>query len=170
MVKRRLTADHRRKIGLALKGKPHPISAKGRRAMQRAQKKWRGRMKWHKDGWCRNKRHRLKEVGVRVRRGVRYCQGCQQEAVLRRFGLSAEEIAKVILIKTCEICGKPLETRLKRQKWLLPALRERNVDHDHETGKFRGIVCLSCNVLLGHAHDDPGLLRKAAAYLKRKRR
>lgn len=39
-------------------------------------------------------------------------------------------------------------------------------DHDHKTGKFRGILCNVCNVMLGHAKDDPEILQNAIDYLK----
>jgi len=42
------------------------------------------------------------------------------------------------------------------------------IDHNHETGKFRGILCLKCNSMLGMARDSQILLEKASAYLKEK--
>ena len=44
--------------------------------------------------------------------------------------------------------------------------RKLAVDHCHTTGKVRGLLCLSCNVALGHFKDDINLLRKAEDYLK----
>lgn len=41
------------------------------------------------------------------------------------------------------------------------------VDHDHETGLVRGLLCHHCNTLIGHAEDDPAILRDAARYLER---
>lgn len=39
------------------------------------------------------------------------------------------------------------------------------VDHDHRTGRVRGLICKPCNWLLGHARDDPEMFYRAAMYL-----
>ncbi len=39
------------------------------------------------------------------------------------------------------------------------------VDHDHETGKVRGLLCSNCNCAIGLLGDSPELLTKAAGYL-----
>src|SRR5574343_1301101 len=39
------------------------------------------------------------------------------------------------------------------------------VDHDHETGRVRGLLCDSCNWALGHVKDNPVALRRLMAHL-----
>lgn len=41
------------------------------------------------------------------------------------------------------------------------------VDHNHDTGRVRGILCSSCNVGMGLFGDDPAAMRAAADYLER---
>ena len=40
------------------------------------------------------------------------------------------------------------------------------VDHDHETGQVRKLICIACNHLLGKAKDSPVILQKAISYLQ----
>lgn len=54
----------------------------------------------------------------------------------------------------CKICSSPFEG-VKR-----PA-----VDHDHVTGKVRGLLCSKCNAGLGQFNDNPDLLLLACDYL-----
>lgn len=39
------------------------------------------------------------------------------------------------------------------------------VDHHHNTGTVRKLLCHNCNVILGHAKEDPAILMKCAEYL-----
>ncbi len=77
----------------------------------------------------------------------------------RNYGLSVEAYAAMVATHggVCAICGKP-ETVKNR------AL---SVDHDHATGRVRGLLCLLCNRVVGCAKDSAGVLRSAANYLDR---
>lgn len=52
----------------------------------------------------------------------------------------------------CFICGTTVENGIA-------------LDHCHKTGKFRGLLCMSCNTGLGFFKDDLSLLHKAIQYL-----
>lgn len=41
-----------------------------------------------------------------------------------------------------------------------------STDHDHATGKIRGLLCKNCNTVLGHAKDNIEILKKAIIYLE----
>lgn len=44
--------------------------------------------------------------------------------------------------------------------------RNLHIDHDHSSGRIRGLLCQPCNTSIGKFNDDPALLRKAAAYIE----
>jgi len=41
------------------------------------------------------------------------------------------------------------------------------IDHNHESGKIRGVLCRRCNMMLGSIGDNPAILRNMIAYLIR---
>lgn len=58
----------------------------------------------------------------------------------------------------CAICGQ------------LPAKQQLCIDHDHETGLFRGLICDKCNLGLGLFQDRTDILAEAIQYLTLRRR
>lgn len=55
----------------------------------------------------------------------------------------------------CCICGRKCQSGARLA-----------VDHDHTTGKIRGLLCMFCNRSIGMLNDDPVLVRKVAEYLE----
>lgn len=85
-----------------------------------------------------------------------------------RVGLTREEVEKATLFfeeiqgGVCAICGET-ENILDHRTGLTYAL---SLDHNHNTGKLRGLLCKVCNITIGRLKDNPTILRKAAEYLE----
>jgi hypothetical protein len=81
-------------------------------------------------------------------------------AVRHNYDFSEKEIQEILKWKSgnCAVCGK----FLKRfgQGW-----DDACIEHDHLTGKFRGISCGRCNRVLGMIEDSKRLLKKLIKYL-----
>lgn len=75
---------------------------------------------------------------------------------LRRYGLTMDQ-AELMRAGGCAICGR---TEVEG-RWA----NNLHIDHCHETGRVRGVLCHGCNVSLGHFQHDPNLLRRAFEYL-----
>lgn len=80
----------------------------------------------------------------------------------REYKLSWEEYVKLwnLQDKCCSICRVSLSL-LKDENAAIA-----NVDHDHKTGRIRGLLCSGCNVGIGAFRDNPDLLLSAVSYLK----
>lgn len=61
----------------------------------------------------------------------------------------------------CKICGQPEPRFLRGKRKVL------SIDHCHESGKIRGLLCSRCNPGIGYLHHDQNLLLKAANYLEK---
>lgn len=79
---------------------------------------------------------------------------------LKKYGLTTDEWLALYDRQNgyCPICGKQLRGRDNLGKQ--PA-----VDHDHKTGKIRGLCCLYCNYALGYLHDRADLFQACSDYL-----
>ncbi len=69
------------------------------------------------------------------------------------YGIDVEDYDAMVTNQQscCASCGQPTTNLV--------------VDHCHSTGKVRALLCLNCNILLGHAHDKIERLQQAIAYL-----
>lgn len=76
----------------------------------------------------------------------------------------AEFTAMLVASKgLCGICRTPFGPPTKGRG---AKMDEMTVDHDHATGKVRGLICGGCNHGLGNFKDDPERLTAAIAYLQ----
>jgi hypothetical protein len=80
-----------------------------------------------------------------------------------RYGITRMEFKQMLENQkgVCAICKQP-ETAIDKRSGLI---RQLAVDHCHNTGKVRGLLCTHCNHGLGKFKDDVNLLQTAINYL-----
>lgn len=128
-----------------------------------------------KEKWCARHNNRagawvtIENFGLRSRSlsgREDYCKDCKKqinkEGIKYRrkwylkvaYGISEEQRQQMLKQQNerCAICG------LKRPL---------DVDHNHDTGVVRQLLCRKCNQGLGLFNENPALLSKAAAYLEK---
>lgn len=83
--------------------------------------------------------------------------------LLKKYGLTVDQYNKMLADQNevCAICKNP-ETY--RDKWD-SGIKNLRVDHDHQTGKVRGLLCSNCNTGIGKFREDIAMLRRAVEYL-----
>jgi hypothetical protein len=107
---------------------------------------------------CKDGRHpyckpchnaRTKESKQRLYGGSRHYH------LRQRYGIGADEFDELVRLQggVCAICGRA---------------DPEHVDHSHETGEVRGVLCFNCNGGLGQFRDSIDALVAAAAYLERR--
>lgn len=74
-----------------------------------------------------------------------------------QYGITLADYEKMFNKQSgvCAICGQP------------PLDKALVVDHDHKTGKVRGLLCCLCNTMLGFAAESTKVLELAAQYLRK---
>lgn len=74
----------------------------------------------------------------------------------KTYGITSEEYDEMLEAQggVCKICGAT------------PGARRLAVDHCHDTGEIRGLLCYNCNSALGRFQDNIALLEAAIKYLK----
>lgn len=80
-----------------------------------------------------------------------------------RYGISVGDYEQMVLAQAgvCAACGEPerrVDPRTKRTRRLA-------IDHCHDTGRVRGLLCTRCNTTLGVFNEDLVALARLLAYL-----
>jgi hypothetical protein len=116
-----------------------------------ALRKWRAKNSNHVTEYSRN--YRKANPGL----STWYKIGVSQEMKLAKFKEQGEVCAGCGGTSHYTVKGSPAATSLSA--WC--------ADHDHKTGKFRGVLCQNCNFILGRADDSVETLAGLIAYLKK---
>lgn len=102
------------------------------------------------------------EASVRSRRASYAAnpQSIRDQALWKNYGITRMEWRVMYGQQEgrCAICCEVLDRGKKT-----------HVDHDHKSGKVRGLLCGHCNVAIGMLNENPSLMRAAAAYIEHHR-
>ena len=119
------------------------------------------RGKWRADGRRYRSRHaeRLREY-ARKRRHIS-APGQRRRSIALLYGLTPAAYDAMLAAQggVCAICTRP-PSKEGRQKHL-------HVDHDHDSGRVRALLCGRCNLGIGTFGDSADLLSAAVEYLRR---
>jgi hypothetical protein len=109
-----------------------------------------------------------------------YCRDCERQRshdrqhvsrnanLWLKYGITEDAYQEMLKKQNgvCAICQQPETQTYSRSK----QVRNLAVDHDHKSGKVRGLLCCACNTALGSFRDNTVVMRNAIGYLERSAR
>lgn len=106
-----------------------------------------------------------KRLNRNQRRYIEKNRDKQRAAHIRRtYGISWEDYLQLFVSQSgeCSICRTKLSTHQQEDNQHEIA----HIDHNHETGKIRGLLCNKCNTGIGYFKDSALLCKLASQYLE----
>lgn len=159
--------DHRRRYCAANKEK-HKVSQQRYCAANKEKRKETQRKYWegHKTEVQDARRQYYAANKEKIRESRREYQQANLEKVAARRRLTNYGMTEYDWNRMNEAQGEACKICLKHElHGPTQASKPLHVDHDHKTGKVRGLLCQRCNRGLGHFFDSPDILFAAAQYL-----
>ena len=99
---------------------------------------------------CVSRRHKERYAND-IEYRERIMERTRKRDIEKQFNISVEEYTEYMKNAECSICES----------------KERLVlDHCHNSGKIRGVLCRTCNTGIGHLRDSPELVSRALYYLQ----
>lgn len=108
---------------------------------------------WREANPERTKENRKRNYELNKEKNIEYSTWYNRK---RKLGITKEEYTNLLKLQeeVCAICGKQDSKSLA-------------CDHNHTTGKIRGLLCSNCNRGLGYLQDSSILLTRAISYLEK---
>jgi hypothetical protein len=105
------------------------------------------------------KKHKKKLLAQRKEWRAKFPDYDVNDALKRNHGITLAQYRELVKFQDgcCAICGTQNFGGVGRKL---------HVDHDHETGELRGLLCQHCNLGIANFKDDIKLLKNAIEYLK----
>ncbi len=118
--------------------------------------------RYHKKNRAREKAYRIEFYRKNKEMIRRRAREATKAAMLKKHNITPEQFADMIAEQNgvCSICGNP-ETQIRKGRAIKLVL-----DHCHETGTIRGLLCSRCNLALGAFYDNIDILVSAVSYLR----
>ena len=115
-----------------------------------------------KNRYLKNREISLQKQKIRNKKRTKEIKEC---SLKRNFGITLNDYNKMVEAQNgvCAICGQPETDMDGRSK----KIRSLAVDHNHKTGKVRGLLCGKCNKAIGGLKDNIKTLESALNYLKK---
>ncbi len=84
--------------------------------------------------------------------------------VIRSYGITEEDYEQMLEEQdfVCAICGQEETTINPQTSYPYPL----SIDHNHKTGKVRGLLCKHCNLVLGQIEKRPRIVNSCLTYLE----
>lgn len=84
----------------------------------------------------------------------------------RDYGITIKDYDRMLAEQNgvCAVCKRPETHTRNHMEIVTNEVRRLSVDHDHQTGDARALLCSSCNVALGRMDEDPERIRALADY------
>lgn len=123
-----------------------------------------GKRKQCDDRWRKKNTSRVKQSGVKWRKENK--GKMLNYYYLKKYGIDRATYDRMFSEQSgvCYVCHQPESRKIHKK------ISRLSVDHCHETGAVRKLLCARCNHVLGHIHEDAQLLRKLADYLDEHRK
>ena len=105
---------------------------------------------------------RCKTCNAEIQRKTRNPQWSRKYTLRSLYNITPQQYDRMLAEQggVCAVCKKP-ETHRDTHSDMARLL---SVDHDHQTGDARALLCSSCNLALGRMNEDPQLIRALAEY------
>lgn len=107
---------------------------------------------------------RRKEANARQRLKPDYKDKERNKHLKRQYGITLEQYNQMLEEQNgvCAMCFEPETVKSHHTG----EVRYLAVDHDHKTGKVRGLLCFRCNTMLEHFDKDIDKIKAVLAYIK----
>ena len=91
-------------------------------------------------------------------KGQTRCSDCKKASMAKsRYGIDREQYEEIFADPACACCGRTPEE--------IGGKNPMHIDHCHEGGQFRGLLCRYCNNAIGMLQEDVTRARQVGAYL-----